>query len=102
MAGQPALRHDRRVDGGLEHFRSHSRAVQIQITIAFGPCSLEHANTGFESESRNPQGFGDLRDFDAVFSFALGPKWIALNLHAVALGPELVRKERGKICRNHE
>jgi len=45
---------------------------------------------------------GDLCDFDAIFSFALGPKWIALDLHAETLGAELVGKERGKICRNDQ
>ena len=31
---QPTLRHNRRIDGGLEGFRSQARTIEIKVTIA--------------------------------------------------------------------
>ena len=102
VAGQPTLRHDRRVDSGLEHFRSQARSIQIEIAVALGLSALEHANAGFESEAGDFQRLGDLFHFETVLGFALRPERIALDLHAVAFSAELIQKQRGEICRHDQ
>ena len=87
---EPALPHDRRVDNGFQSFRRQSGAIEAKIPIAtnFGP--FERANAGLETQRRDPERFGDMFHLVNSFGFTLSEKRIPLDLHAKALGSELI------------
>ena len=102
VARQPALRHDRRIDRGLEHFRSQSRAVEIEIAVALGRVRLSMRIPASSPSRATRKRFGDLSDFDGGLWFRARPKRIAFDLHAEAFGAQLVGEQRGKICRHDQ
>src|SRR4029453_425583 len=100
MTGQPTLRHNRRIDGGLEGFRSQARTVEIEVAIAPDLGSLERPDTGLEPQFCNAQRFSDVSDLVRGFGFSRSDNRIPFVLYGKALGSQLVGQQRGKIRRN--
>jgi hypothetical protein len=52
---QPTLRHNRRIDGGLEGFGSQARTVEIEVAIAPDLGSLERSYAGLQPQCCDAQ-----------------------------------------------
>ena len=97
---QPPLRHDRRIDGGLEDFRSQARTIEIEVAVASDLCSLKGPDAGLKPQFRDPQRFGDVFYLVGGFCFSLGEKRVPFDLYCKAFGPQLVGQQSGKVRRD--
>src|SRR5262245_41727351 len=97
VTGQPTLRHNRRIDGGLEGFRSQARIVEIELAMAPDLGSAERSYTGLKAQFCDAERFSDVSDLVSGFGFSRSEKGIPFDLHGKALASQLVGQQRGKI-----
>src|SRR5919106_1790939 len=57
VAGKPSLRHDGRVDDGLQRFRGQAAAVEMEIAVAADFGSFKCPDAGLKPKSRDPKRF---------------------------------------------